>query len=221
MSKLLAFFATIFISSAALAEQISLTPQNTLVMRGEVTEQSMAEASKQLLALHTQRGSEQYKIYIVLDTPGGEVDSGNSFIEFAQQIPNVETVTMFAASMGSAIVQGLPGKRHITASGTQMFHRARVGLSGQIEDGELESRLRWIKATIRQMETRNAARMRMSLDDYKRSVKDELWLLGEEAVTWRAADEISSISCSPELLQQRTKGFQTVFIFMTLQRKLW
>jgi ATP-dependent protease ClpP protease subunit len=209
---ILACVLTLF-TSAALAENklVQLRPENMLLIRGEVSDQSMAEASEKLVALAVKRGSARYTIYIVLDTPGGDVVAGNEFIEFAKMVPNVETVTLFAASMGAAIVEALPGTRNITENGTLMFHRAKGGFQGQFEDGEVESRLDYAKQIIRSMEQRNADRMSMSLPDYKAGVVNEMWHYGRNAISKKSADAVVDLICNIELISQVERSTMTIF----------
>lgn len=215
-SLALALTLAISLPSAA---QILLTTQNTVNIRGEVTPLSMSEAKKRLFDLDVARGKSTYPIYLVLNTPGGDIDAGEDFIQFARSFKNVETITIFAASMGAGIVQGIQGKRHILPNGTLMFHRATLGLQGQVSEGEFESRLAYIKSVIMTMEVRNANRLRITLQDYKSKVKDELWYYGIQALTGNAADDLVSISCTKQLAQRTTEQEIDVgFFVMKVQR---
>lgn len=209
-------FAALMLVCGALtanAADLRLTTKNTVTFRGEVTDESVAKAQRELFELAVKRGNAQYPLYLVLDTPGGDIGAGEDFIQFVRTVRDVETVTIFAASMGSAIAQGLPGKRHIVEHDTSMFHRARVGLSGQISDGEFESRLSMVKKHVERLESRNAQRLSMGLSAYKAAVKDELWLVGSDAVVRKAADEVSTLHCSIELIQKTETVMMQVFIF--------
>lgn len=197
--KVFSFLMVALLAVSLNAKQINLNSSNMVAIRSEVSEDSMTEAQIALLKLVAKRANSNYTIYIVLDSPGGDITAGLNFIEFAKTVPNVETVTLFAASMASAIVQQLPGRRNIIETGTLMFHRAKGGLSGQFEDGELESRLTYYKNMVKQMEIKNAYRMHMTLLTYKAAVKDELWILGTDAIRRGGADEIVSVTCSLEL----------------------
>ena len=195
---------------------IELTSDNMVMLRGEVNEESINAASISLFEQNKKRGLKNYTIYIVLDTPGGSIDAGLAFIEFAKTFKNVETLTIFAASMGSAIVEHLPGKRNIISTGTLMFHRAAGGVQGQFEDGELESRLEYYKKIVRSMEQTNSNRMKISLSDYKSKVKDELWIYGVDAVNTSSADAIVTVSCSSELVAEKDILNISIMGFMTI-----
>lgn len=201
--------------SLANAKNIELTPSNSITLRNEINDNTISKLQEELAMKVVARGMKTYTIYLVLDSPGGSIDSGLNFIEFAKTVPNLETVTLFAASMASAIVEALPGKRNIVESGVLMFHRARGGVQGQFENGELESRLDMSKKTVRIMEQKNADRMSLSLDVYKSKVVNELWILGNEAVKDKAADEVVSISCSAALVTSRSVETFEAFMGMT------
>lgn len=181
-------------------DKIVLSTANTVVFRGVVDAESVQKAQLQLAEAVIRRGGSQSPIYLVLDSPGGSIEDGLSFIEFAKTIPGLKTITLFSASMASAIVEALPGERLITNNGYLMFHRASGGFQGQFEDGEVERRFEMAKRLVRSMEQVNASRMRLRLEDYKGYVKDELWLDAEQSLAWRAADRIVDIYCTQELL---------------------
>lgn len=191
------------LSTTAFAEQIQLTTANTVTFRGAVGGTSVTQAQIDLQALVTARGDKKYKIYLVLDTPGGSVVAGDAFIQFAKTIRDLDTISIFAASMGSAIVEGIPGTRYITQNGVLMFHRARGQFQGQFETGEVESQLNFFKSVVRAFETINATRMGLSLEAYKEKVKDEFWVYGNDAVVAKAADKQIDIVCSDTLVNAR------------------
>lgn len=192
-------------SGLAQARTIQLTTTNTVLFRAVVTEESVETAELQLLKAMANRHPGE-TIYLVMDSPGGSINAGENFIQLAKLVPHLETISIFAASMASAIVEALPGKRLVTKNGTTMFHRAKGGFQGQFENGEVESRLNYAKAIVRAMEERNSSRMGMDLPSYKDFVKDELWIYGESNIAWQSADEVVDISCSKQLIEQRVNG---------------
>jgi len=195
---------------------IHLTTLNSVLFKGEVGQEVTSAAAKQLAQLVEKRGKDSYTIYLVMDSPGGDIEIGEDFIQLVKTVPNLETITFFAASMGSAIVQALPGKRHVVENGTFMYHRARGAVSGQFETGELESRLGLYKTIVRKMEERNAARMGMPLILYKRAAKDELWHYGSDAVAYGSADVVSDVTCSKQLIEA-TQSFNLDLGFISIK----
>jgi ATP-dependent protease ClpP protease subunit len=200
-------------SSAYAHEAIVLTTVNSLVLRGPIDGSAVLGVQDKLAKLAMTRGSKPYAIYLVLDSPGGEIDSGNDLIQFAKTVPNLHTISIFSASMATAIVQQLPGNRYITDNGILMFHRATGGFRGQFETGEVESRLGIAKRLVRRMEELNSSRMRMKLEDYKSLVKDELWLDSDNAELYRAADKVVDIHCTQQLFLQKDKVVMSNMLF--------
>lgn len=180
--------------------QIILGVDNSLVFRGIVEANSVLSAERKLQKLVEKRGNKNYPIFLVIDSPGGSISDGDDFIQFSKSIRNLHTITIFSASMAAGIVESLPGNRLIAENGILMFHRATAGFQGQVETGEVESRLAIVKEVVRNMEIRNAARLKISLDIYKSLIKDELWLTAGQAVRLQAADGVVDIRCTNELI---------------------
>jgi ATP-dependent protease ClpP protease subunit len=212
MSKLFFLCMVLFATVAGADEVVKLGTANTVNLRGPIDDKSGQDAAMELIRLNNLRGDKGYTIYLVVDSPGGSIDAGEAFIEVAKTIPNLKTVTVFAASMASAIVQALPGERLVLFSGVQMFHRARGGVQGQFETGELETRLEFYKRFVRRMEARNASRMGLNLKQYKALVKDEYWISGEDVVGV-GADRIVALQCSDALIEKKQSVAFEVFIF--------
>lgn len=198
-------------------QNIVLTPANTAVFRGVIDERSTMEVQLKLLDLVRKRANVRTPIYLVFDSPGGSIGAGDAFIAFVKTLPNVQTISIFAASMASGIVESLPGRRLITDNGIIMFHRARGQIEGQFEDGEMEQQLALYKTIVRTMEQRNADRMGLSLAVYKDRVKNEYWLFGSQATANNAVDEIVNVSCSNELVDERSIVTQQIMIFTIKQ----
>lgn len=189
------------------SDVVTLTENNTVHFSGPVNDVSVANAQQKLGQLSAKLGSNE-TIYLVIDSPGGSVSAGNSFIDFAKALPQkIKPICIFCASMGYHMFQSLD-ERLVIPSSTLMSHRASLGgLSGQVP-GELEARLRWIKSTLFDMDVAVAKRVGVSVQDYRSSIYDELWLNGSEAVSKKHADRFVKVKCSNALLTGTNK--QTV-----------
>lgn len=196
------------------AETLYLNNDNNINMRGEINGDSINKLQMELAEKVQKRGKANYPIYISIDSGGGAIDAGISFIEYAKTINNLHTITLFGASMASGIQQALPGKRYVLGTSITMYHRASGGFQGQFADGEVESRLNMAKELVGILENQNAYRLKMSLANYKQLTKDEYWIVGGQShMLKNAADEVVSISCSNELISSHSiENFQ-VFIF--------
>ena len=196
----------------AFGKTINLTTKNTVRLSGEITAVNMRNTSIELSKAVQNRRSCATPLYLVIDSSGGSIDAGNKFIRYAKTICNLQTLTLDGASMACAIAMQLPGRRYTTDISTLMFHRARATFSGQVESGEVETRLALEKTVIRHMEVLNAKRIGITLKDYKAKVVNEWLLYGQQAVDAGVMDEIVDVKCSNEL-QNKTvnKTVETLF----------
>ncbi len=200
----------------AIGETITLTADNSVSLRDGVTWSSISRLQYELLQL-SHRLSPDDVIYLVLDTPGGSVSAGEMLTETIKTIPQqIHAVVLFAASMGFQITQA-SHTRLIIGSGTLMSHRAKVGLRAQL-DGEFESRLLYIKESIRIMESRSAKRVELTLGDYKKKIVNEWWEMGQNAVTAKMADAVVTVKCDETLVKETVLyKIQSLFGVATLR----
>lgn len=195
-------------------DTIVLTETNSVVLRGAVTDESMDRLKMELIK-KTNSLFPPKEIYLVLDTPGGSVQAGNSFIDFAKSLNiKVHTVTLFAASMGFHMVQSLDD-RLVMQSSTLMSHRASLQLAGEL-GGEFDSRLNWIRRTIQQMDMEVSKRVRMKYEDYQNIIRDELWLNGQDSITYRMADRVVKLQCGKSLLGNYTESVNVLFFTLAV-----
>jgi ATP-dependent Clp protease, protease subunit len=190
---------------------IVLNENNHINFNEKVTDEFVAKKQLELFTKNNLLFKNE-PLYIVLDTPGGSVVAGLSFIDNLKSLGRpIHTITIFAASMGYQIVQEM-GTRYITPSGTLMSHRGAIsGMSGQVP-GELNSRLDHIGKLLEGMNVRAAARLKMSLSAYKQSIVNELWSFGQQSVDTNQADAVASVSCSKSLLgKTEKKNLQSFF----------
>jgi len=139
------------------------------------------------------------------------VSDKTGLVDFAKGLPQkVNTITLFAASMGFEIAQALD-TRYITSSGILMAHRTSLGgLEGQV-NGEFESRYKMVRNSTDYMHNRSAQRMGINLDTYEKKIANELWVHGFEAEKERVADEEVNIRCGTSLKGSYTEVYETSF----------
>lgn len=191
-------------------EVITLTKENTVTFRGEVTGQKVAE-TQLLLMKKSATLAHGSTVYLVLDTPGGSVHDGNQLMDTIKALPiKVKTITVFAASMGFHFVQNLD-ERLILPSGTLMSHRASIGRTGGEIPGELIVRLNHLLAVLTGMDAVAAQRMGIDLASYQSLIRDEYWVSGQAAVDQKAADRVVLAKCDSSLMGT-TKELLIVFM---------
>lgn len=199
----LLFLPLVLHCGQASAEKIQLNSNNTVVLRGTIDGATTTQAALDIFKQVAKRGNKTYPIYLVLDSPGGSIEAGFMFIQLVKHVSNLHTVSIFAASMASAIMQQLPGDRLVTENGTLMFHKAYAGLEGTVESGSLETTLYYVKRRVLQLENGNAKRMNATLADYKSLIVNELWLDAEDSIKYRTADRQVDLVCSGELIAKQ------------------
>jgi ATP-dependent protease ClpP protease subunit len=128
MMRLLSIIALLLAANFAIADtkEIALTKDNFVVMDKEFTAESSAEIAIKLRAADRKLPAGQ-PLYLILNTPGGSIFAGLELIENINSMSRrVDTITIFAASMGFQTVQQLKGIRYIVGNGTLMSHKGRV-----------------------------------------------------------------------------------------------
>jgi ATP-dependent protease ClpP protease subunit len=181
---------------ATTPKTINLSDSNTVIFRSAFTPEYVAEKQIEILTKSVTSST----INLVLDTPGGDVGSGALFIDTINGLGiNVNTITIFAASMGYITAQNLSGKRYILPSGTLMSHRAKIGgIDGQLP-GESNTRLKFYQDFVERLSKGAANRVGISYKKYMSQIQDELWLVGDKAVKAGHADEVVLIKCDASL----------------------
>jgi ATP-dependent protease ClpP protease subunit len=192
-----------YLPAKADMKKIVLNESNFCMLNEDVNVDSMRQLKICLVSQQLFRNSVKDPIYLIINSPGGSIYAGLDFIRFAKDIPNLHTVSIFAASMASAIVEALPGKRYAVEGSIMMFHRAKGAFSGQFADGEVEQRLKLWRQIVESMEITNATRIGISLKEYKDRVKDEYWVYGSDNVKLNIIDQEVKIVCDLKMNGER------------------
>lgn len=197
-------------SFATSAKHITLSKKNTVILNDQFSFNSIAKIQTELFALSKSLGKDE-EITLVLDSPGGSVLAGLSLFDTVKAIPQkVNTLTIFAASMGYQTVQSL-GDRYILPSGILMSHRAYLGgLKGQL-DGELEERLKFYKEMTSNLDKKTAERIGISYKQYRELIRNEYWAGAQKALKQGHVDRIVTASCDESLSGTNIKDVKTFF----------
>jgi len=195
---------------------VRLNNKNTLVLRTPVSSFSIGKLQRELITKSASLSSNE-PIYLVLDTPGGDVDAGNKFIDVANSIPQkITTITRFAASMGFHIAQNL-GTRLVLPHGVLMSHHAHIeGFGGDVP-GNGVTRLNALIRDLDLSDIQVANRMNISFQAYRELIKFEYWVTGPDAVRDHAADALVTASCDSSLEGEYTESVQTLFGDISVQ----
>jgi len=202
MKKILIILIGIVMSIAVQAKTLTLTSDNTIVLDQPVTSESVGSVMQQAKALDAKLQS-GYPIYLFLYTPGGSIQAGIELVEFLNGLNRpVETITLFAASMGFQIAQHM-GKRHIVKYGVLMSHKARGSFRGDFGGSisQIDTRYGLWLRRVKMMDEQTVLRTKgkQTLKTYTDAYSPELWLNGSEAVKEGYADSVVTIKCDPSL----------------------
>ena len=211
MPKLILFLMLFCNAVMAKPVDIILTERNSVSFNKAFTSEYVAKKQLEIFSKNVLLAKSN-PIYLIMDTPGGSVTAGLSFIDSLKSLKRpIHTITLFAASMGYQVVQEL-GTRYITPSGTLMSHRGAVsGIGGQVP-GELNSRLNYIQGLLEQMNVRAAGRVSVGVEAYKASIVNELWIFGQQAVDTKNADAVANVTCDTKLSSSKyTEQLNTIF----------
>lgn len=194
---------------------ITLGKKNTLVFKDVVTRKSVGILQKQAWEM-SNKLSPSDEIFLVLETPGGSVDAGMHAVDFLRALPQkVNTITLFAASMGFHMVQSLD-QRLITPGGTLMSHRMSIrGLAGEVP-GEAVVAMNHALRLAHIMDESASKRMGMPVNNYRELIRDEWWVLGQDAVMANAADKTVLLRCGKDLNGTYDQEIESFFGSITL-----
>jgi hypothetical protein len=172
---------------------ITLTDSNFVNVRDVINKDSVDQAIKDIKRLEDKKVD---KIYLVIDSPGGEVLHGFRLIKFIEKYDNIETITIRAASMASALVEAVKGKRYVVTNGLFMFHRS---FGAQKESDLLP------------LEIINSERIGISLTEYRDRALTDWWIrTGKGAVEQNVADKVVQLKCDASLLNKHEDSMVTL-----------
>jgi len=208
----LAIFASSAISATPQKEEILLTKNNVVNLRGPVNSQSVNEVIAELTELD--KLPEAGPIFLVLNTPGGSVSAGLELIQYINTLRRpVSVVANFAASMGFHILQHSK-TRFITEFGTIMSHRASGSFQGEIPH-QINSRLKHVADLVGKMDDHVISRTngKYTKSSYMELIRDEYYGVGSNGIQDRFADKIAVLKCDSELKETKVKKQIQVFFF--------
>jgi ATP-dependent protease ClpP protease subunit len=179
--------------------KLVLNQENTLYLYEEITGISIAK-----LTLRTKYMSEHLSpkkpIFLILITPGGDLEATLDYLEFTKTIPNpIITVTLKAASGGFLLVQGL-GTRLITRTGILWDHYGSVGGVSGAPFTTFEKNVEEVRRAFDKRAQIIMKRMGLSYAQYLDLMHDDFKIVGANSLKYKAADAVVDISCDSDLM---------------------
>lgn len=141
--------------------------------------------------------TENSKIHLYINSPGGSVTAGYAIYDVMKSITSdVYTLCIgLSASMASVILSGgTKGKRFAMPHSKIMIHQPLGGVSGQASDIEIVSReIMKTKDSLYRTLAENTGK---SFDEIKRDSDRDFWMTADEAVEYGIIDKVKTFKNS-------------------------
>ena len=185
------FFLTLFVfSSFVSSKQIFLDTNNTLLIRGEISDKQATQFIYEL-----NQKPKKKNLYVYLDTNGGSVDAGNKIVNEIRKY-NLSCIAQKAISMGFVILQSCD-KRYVTPLATLMQHQISYGIMN--EKAKVESYFEFIKQIGDELTEMQAKKIGITSKRFNEKTYNDWWLFGKNALKNKCADEMVDVKCSRRL----------------------
>lgn len=217
---LITLFPLSSLSGNESSDTVILSRDNTIVLNSEVNGESVSSVISKAKSLDgnvikNKLGlGDKRPMYLFLNTPGGSIQAGLEMIEALHGMDRpVNTVTLFAASMGFQIAQNL-GDRLILKNGVLMSHRARGAFEGEFggqAPSQIESRYTLWKSRLDELDAITVSRTKgkQTIASYQNQYSSEMWLTGQQSVDRGYADRVVKVKCDSSLSGTTVHEVQT------------
>lgn len=172
------------------AKNVNLTDKNTIILRGPVNHDSVSN-----VILEINKKPNKGDIFLYLNTNGGDVESGLKLVTEIEKY-NISCIADKAYSMGFMIFQ-VCNKRYILPHGRIMQHQISFGI--QDEFGKIKNYVDFVEQMGNTMIRKMAQRINIDQSVFYDKVRDDWWLMGENAVIEHCADQVVNVFCSTSL----------------------
>ena len=178
---------------------IVLDVENYILIRGPINSVSADKIIESLLE------SDSLSLFIYIDSPGGDVDETSRIIQVIKDKQHqgvvYSCIAEYAASAAFIIYQHCD-KRIVKDSSVLMQHPAvSNGEFSGVRPEQMKRRFEFILERLLILDTHQATRLQMSLEDFREKVRGDWWISGSSAVELKVADVSARISCSKKLLE--------------------
>lgn len=167
-----------------------LMMDRVMFLGAEINDTAANIIVSQLLYLDS---TENSKIHLYINSPGGSVTAGYAIYDVMKSITSdVYTLCVgLSASMASVILSGgTKGKRFAMPHSKIMIHQPLGGVSGQASDIEIVSReIIKVKESLYKTLAENTGR---SFDEIKRDSDRDFWMTADEAVEYGIIDKVKT-----------------------------
>jgi ATP-dependent protease ClpP protease subunit len=205
---------------SAKQDRVVVSSNNTLVLNGEVTGESVGELIAKAKQLDTglsglkEKVSSKRPLYLFIYSPGGSIQAGLELIEALRGLDRpVHTITLFSASMAFQIAQNMDD-RLILRNGALMSHHAAGEFGGDFggADTQAMSRFKFWLQRVKELDEQTVKRTngKQTYESYTKQYDHEMWLTGQQSVDQGYADRVVAFKCDSSLSGVTSK--QIVFM---------
>ena len=204
MFKLITLVCTLFLWTNVMSKTITLTRRNSVILTGKIDSQSTSRIMGKLLLLDLIDSGDP--IYLVLNSPGGSINSGLELVELTKGMRRpVHTIAVFAASMAFTLHQ-LLGIRYVFNFSTLMAHKAFGRFGGEFP-GQIDSRYNFWKHKLRKIDRVIVARLKKyTVKQWEKMYENEYWVNGFDSIKGGFSDQKVSFRCDKDLMTIRVQS---------------
>lgn len=136
---------------------------------------------------------ENEPIILLINSPGGSVITGATLVNKLEtsKAPIYTVCYQLCASM-AAIIHQYGKKRYALDRSILMFHRARTGAQGYVE--EINSLMKTLTRYIDKFTIHIALRVKITPEDFRRRMADEYWIDSEDAIKENFVDGLVNLN---------------------------
>lgn len=176
-------------------ENLSLKEGEFILLKGKIDDVSTSKAAAEILS------SKSDNIIMVISSNGGSILAGMQLIQIMKDSgKNIKCVATTAISMAFVIFQAC-NERIVVESSILMQHVASMKTGGDFPN--VLSLITFLKNMINKMEVLQADRLGIPVNDFLSKTRNDWWLLGEDAVSEKAADKLVSVTCDSSLASKK------------------
>jgi ATP-dependent protease ClpP protease subunit len=174
------------------------TDENLFSFTGTVTDEMADAFAEKVLT------SKSKVINVYINSNGGYIDALLSMLDIMQGSDKKFVCVAKWAASAAAMFFEFCDERYITINGSLMFHNAAGGFSGEIN--KVRSRLEAVEDQLATIEEPIAARLGMTIEEYRIRASNEMWLNKIKAIKQHAADGyVAKITCSKTLVEKKLR----------------